>query len=623
MMFIVKSVKQLFRTPLTLTLFLLLFTVAAFFICSGVVIWARNQAATTAYEETFITIGTVRQHPDSIEISRQWDAFSEEYLMWSEQVYSGIAHQSVLDFEGSDYILNPEKRPCYIAWRPDFLQWPVDTSRVFMTPVIVEVTPLESYLPDHPAEVRIERVLNESIHYTSVQLKAGDVIFLCDHNNDTPETLDAGKSYIMCIREYYPHNLQFDSNEPNEWRPETVVFSSQYNLDGTFVNDSVVSGYISEVFEGFYESEEGQRWLKYTYSMSFYSVTFPVLPTNETYLLLPFYYGNAFIVSGDDITSDEYKNGARVCLVSEFFAEINGLSIGDTINLPLLSADYRHAPNSRFPEIDHSIGGVSWWIMSPYLNAAGNLFEIFSEHEYTIKGLYSSRGGSDANHDMGANTVIVPMASIHESDENNILDYGPMLDTTTTFQIPNGSIESYMANWLSQSNDDLEITFHDRGYTKLYHGLQNMKRISVIFLVIGAVLSLALIFFFCNLLITKNIMRTAIERLLGYTKAQCTVSLLTGFLLSAVFSVAVGCTAGVLAERLITDSIETQVYFDTSFTIGPLGQTVATFEAPEISAVYAPAAGLLLLIVTAIVSFVFMLDNLRKEPLKLLSMRER
>ena len=622
MMVFMKGLKQLFRTPLTLTLFIVLFTVAAFFVCSGVVIWARNQAATTAYEEMFITIGTVRQRPDSIEIVRQWDAFTEEYLMWSEPVYSGIVPQSVLDFDGSDYILSPEKRPFYAAWRPDFLQWPMDTSRVFITPIIVEVTPLESYLPDHPAEVLIKRVLSEGLPHTIIQLEAGDVILLCDHNNDLPEILDAGKSYIICIREYYPHNLQFDSNEPNEWRPETVVFSSQYNTHGTLVNDDFVSGYISEVFDGFYESEEGQRWLKYTYSTSFYSMTFPVLPTNGTHLLLPFYYGNAYIIDGDDITPDEYRNGERVCLVSEYFAEINSLSIGDTISLPLLCADYRHAPNSMFPEIDHSIGGASWWIMSPYLNADGNLFEIFSEQKYIIKGFYTSISGTDANHAIGANTVIIPMASIQESDEYNIIDYGPMLDTTTTFQIPNGSIESYMANWLQLGIDDLEITFHDQGYTKLHKGLENMKRVSAIFLVIGFVMSLALIIFFCNLFISKNIMRTAIERLLGYTSRQCAVSLLSGFLLAAILSVAVGCAAGILTERLITDSIDSQVYFDTSFTIGPLGQNVIKFEEPKTSMIYAPVAGMLQLIATVIVSLVFMRANVKKEPLILLGGRE-
>ena len=202
------------------------------------------------------------------------------------------------------------------AWRPDLLQWPEDTSRVFMTPFIVEVTPLESYLPDHPAEVQIERVLSKGIPHTYMQLEAGDVIFLCDHNNDTPEILSAGKTYIMCIREYYPHNLHFEINEPNEWRPETVVFSTQYSPDGTLMKDGIVTAYISEVTNGFYETEEGQRWLEYTYSMPNYSKTFPVLPTNGTNLLLPFYYNNVYIVGGDDITPDEYENGARVCLVS-------------------------------------------------------------------------------------------------------------------------------------------------------------------------------------------------------------------------------------------------------------------------------------------------------------------
>jgi len=69
--------------------------------------------------------------------------------------------------------------------------------------------------------------------------------------------------------------------------------------------------------------------------------------------------------------------------------------------------------------MDHSIGGVSWWLVSPYLNADGNPYSVFSEHEYTIKGFYASRRDNDERNAIGANTVIVPMESIQESDENN------------------------------------------------------------------------------------------------------------------------------------------------------------------------------------------------------------
>jgi hypothetical protein len=37
--------------------------------------------------------------------------------------------------------------------------------------------------------------------------------------------------------------------------------------------------------------------------------------------------------------------------------------------------------------------------------------------------------------------VIIPSKSIEHSDSNNIQAFGPMKSNTTSFQIPNGSVE--------------------------------------------------------------------------------------------------------------------------------------------------------------------------------------
>jgi len=122
-----------------------------------------------------------------------------------------------------------------------------------------------------------------------------------------------------------------------------------------------------------------------------------------------------------------------------------------------------------------------------------------------------------------------------------------------------------MEKWLSQGNSELEFTFYDRGYTQLYRGLENMKRMSALFLAIGGAMSLALAFFFCHVFISKNKLRTAIERMLGYTKKQCAVSLLSGFLLIAALAVAAGCAAGIAAEGQITNRLLNPVYPSISY----------------------------------------------------------
>ena len=627
-MIFAKSVKQFLRTPVTAALFVILFAAAAFFISSGTVIWARNQATIKAYESVFLTIGTVRQPPASFEIILEWDILTKTYAYDTENTWSSTIQPSVLDFDGAGYVIGPERRPFYGAFRPDLTLEPANVKRSITTHAVMEVTPLEDCIPDGQVEVCVLRVLNEymqEMHDTPPEI--GEIIRLCDHYNDDPQPLYAGKTYIM-YAEKQEHDIRNMNYYSTEWVPHPVDFSTQNRKDGTLVDGDVTHPSISEVTDGFYETEEGRRWLEFAYALPRFHMFLPVLPTNGTNLLLPFYDSMAYIVDGEDIAAEEYSNGDRVCLVSESFAKMNSLSVGDMLQLPLSYADYSRAPVVRYYENDPSVVGTTaefnyWWRIRSPLNAAGEIYPVFSDHEYTIKGIYrNNMYDGNAEHDMGANTVVIPMASVRESDENNILDYGPMEDATTSFQIPNGTIEAYTEKWLAQGIDGLEITFHDRGYTQLHRGLEDMKRVAMLFIAIGVAMSITLVFFFCNVFITKNRTRTAIERMLGFTKMQCAASLLAAFLLAAVLAVAAGSVTGAYAEKRISDSVATKDYYDTTCTIGPLGEKGKGLEVVEVSPLYAPAAGAALLALTVIVSAFFMRGNVKGEPLKLLSGKE-
>jgi hypothetical protein len=630
-----KSVKQLLRTPLTTALFMALFAIAAFFVSSGAVIWARNQATIKAYEDAFVTIGTVRQHPSYMETTYKWDAFEKDYTQRAVARYSDITPPSVLDFDGAGYLINPQRRPFYGALRPDMQLWPDDPhSYTLREHLIVEITPLEDCVPAGPVEVRIVRRFNEKPRYVSDHqlstgeyvrtLVAGDTILLCDHNNDDPQPLYAGKTYLAdIIRKGTHERLNFVMI--TEYAPQTVTFSTQYNPDGSVVESNAATTSIVEVTEGFYDTEEGRRWLAYAETVHNSYKTVPVLPTSGTQLLLPFYNDTAFIVEGEDISPEEYENGERVCLVPENFAKINGLALGDALRLPLYCANYKYAPNDNFYGYDlGNAPGIQFitWEIGSLLNADGEPYPVFSDHEYTIKGIYSNTPDLDAAYAMGANTVVIPARSVRESDTDNIIDYGPMEDTTTAFQIPNGTIEAYVEKWLAQDNEELEITFHDKGYTQLQRGLENMKRIAALFLAIGTAMSLALVFFFCHVFISKSKMRTAIERMLGYTKKQCAASLLWGFLLAAALSVAAGCAIGAVAQGQITDSLVSREYYDMSFTTGVLGSESVALVENDVSALFSPVAGAALLAVTGVVSAVFIRGNVKQEPLALLGGRQ-
>jgi len=449
-----KSLKQFVRTPLTASVFLVMFAIASFFVSCGAIIWARNQAVIKAYEDVFVTIGTVRQLPTRIDIVDTWDADMKDYRRASRARYSSPIPVSVLDFDGADYIYRSEKRPFYGAWRPDLKLYlgQGETKSSYMSNFVVEVAPLEDCVPSGPVQVRIERVLFTELLFNQFEeLQPGEVIYLCDHNNDAPQPLYADRTYLMVLIRGAAHA----SGGKREFHPETITFSTQYRPDGTLVSGEAIVRSILEVNKD--ATDEMRLWLNYAANMNNAAYTIPVLPTAATHLLIPFYNGSAFMVEGEDITAEEYEDGARVCLISENFASMNGIGVGDMLRLPLYYADYRYAPSDMFLDtfsLSKTVGGIFRWYMGPPLNAAGEPYGVFSDHEYVVKGVYSgdhTRENSDA---LGANTVVVPAASIRESDTDNITEFGPMKHSTTTFEIPNGSIDSFMENWLKTGREE-------------------------------------------------------------------------------------------------------------------------------------------------------------------------
>ena len=629
------SIKQFLRSPVLAALFVILFALTAFIMCSGAALWARNQAAVKAYEDAFITIGTVRQKPTSMAMWERWDAWEKAYTSYSGASYSPQIPATALDFEGADYIHEPEKRPVYgsladgLATLPDLSGTMVTTAESH----VVLFTPLTEGILEQPIEVKLEKVISNRPSELGWSLlpDEGQTLLICDHYNDSPEAISIGKTYIAHITPGSVHNPNNLGQEQMEWvlgrMNATFTVSAQCTPDGGLIGSGISLPYIQEIGTDFFETETGSLWLEYAASLYNCYRTIPVLPTNATDLLLPFHNYMAYIVEGSDITAKEYADGEKVCIISSNFARMNGLAPGDTIRLQLYFANYGYTPSELFWEPDYDAimnGGISYgfgWSIGAPLNASGQPYPVFSDHEYVIKGIYGGSTNTDAAFALGANTVIIPSASVEESDSGNIIDSGRMRDETTSFQIPNGAIEVYMERWLSQGHDELEITFYDRGYTQLQRGLDNIRRASTLLMAIGIAMAIALVFFFCHVFVAKNKTRTAIERTLGYTNMQCITSLLLCFILAAAVSVIVGVFVGIRFEGTIANGLLNEGYYDTTYTAGVMGQEIEGLDAQTASPLLPFAIGFSMLLATFIASVCYMLSNLRKEPLKMLGSR--
>ena len=604
------SIRQLMRMKARAVLFLLLLTFASGLCSIGRGFLITNQAKMEAYEDSFMTIGTVEQKADSVRERMIWDAETKDYHIYNISVYNSYVPLSVLDFEGADYLSGPERRCFYGSYMPEYEMYDMG----MCLSEIVEGSPVEDAVPDHPIAFQVSRVLGGQ-----GGIRKGHVISFCDHYNPKPEKLYADKTYVMSLTYSPGHEDQkeFEGDTPSEYIPYPVLGSTQVDAAGNKVPDEVDDDHFcDEVTEGFYDSPMGRRWLNIVGTWDNLRHTFPVTGTNDIYLMMAFYNGNAFISQGREFTEEEYARGDRVCLVSETFAQREGLALGDELPLALQYANYGRTAGRAF--------AVNTAAAFTLINARGEVYPIFEEGDYKIVGMYGGQAGLRDEYGLAYNEIIIPSRSVKNSDADNILESGPMMGSNTSFCIANGTIDEYMEKWSRLQISNVEITFYDGGYSELEANINNMKYIARLLLVMGVSMVFMVLGYFSWLFILKQKERTAVERCLGFRKMHSFLSLFSGIFLLILVGSVCGSLAGSYLSGEIAGRIEKENYYDKTF-----GNSMGT-DAGEMAETYEPeeplkaAAECALAVVAAgtVIAAAGIYVNLRKEPMKMLAGRD-
>ena len=166
------------------------------------------------------------------------------------------------------------------------------------------------------------------------------------------------------------------------------------------------------------------------------------------------------------------------------------------------------------------------------------------------------------------------------------------------------------------------ITYDDNGYGDLMTSLNNARMSAVLLFAGGLIAVVGIVVLLHYFFIVKQKKRTAIERSLGMSKAQCRVSLMAGILVLALVAsvIGVGIGAVLLQSDVLTNTAQSETEeIDTTFSIWAKGQTEVT--EPETDAtvpvyVFIPVC---LFVFIFLLSLVLVNRNLKTEPILLLS----
>lgn len=548
------SIRQMLRMPLKVIAFLALIIFSGVLITVGANLWVKSQINLNKYEESFTTIGTVEQKASSIRQDMIWDAEKKNFIIRQEPEYSFIYPVSALYFQGADYIKQPEKRSYYASYGPEY-QLVSDGNTFDQIILVAEFSPLEDCIPDESVEIKINKVLggNKDLE--------GTIIWFCSHNEQFPQQIYKDKTYIAyMVSSHWMHGTNTaDEKRGLEYNPIALT-TSQYDQNGALIEDTLpnVSVYY-EVTPAFYDTKEGKRYLNFIDSLALLRKTFPVTGTCRTILLMPFYNGDAYIMDGRDISDEEYEAGERVCLVSERFAQNNGMAVGDIVSTRLYYTNSKNAASENF-----GADGSQAFHFN-ILNANGEAPTVFEEGGYKIVGIYSTvKAMGPGSYGMAGDEMIVPMNSIKGKD--NILAYGAMKESTSSFQIPNGSIEKFMEEWRKNKIADLEIQFYDKGYSGLKSGIDKMAYMSLLLCTVGVCICISLLALYTYLFVSKQQKRIAIERCMGISKEKCVASLTAGMFLVLILGALLGCGAGAALSNQISEEDFNHRTYDMTYS---------------------------------------------------------
>ena len=610
-----KSLKQLLRTPMKTCLFFLLMTAATALLVLGANLWAQTQAQMDAVEKQFTTLGTVEQKPNRTQMRTGWDAADGAYYSEAEPVYDSVISADVLDFDGANYLKAPEKRPYYLA---DLQGLAVRDGGTALFYPVVEFTPAETAVPDHPIKVYVQRFLYPEAENQNNEYE----IYVCDHWTENPAPLEAGKTYVAYTNVIVNHHENAKSSI--EYALIAAERSTQCDAGGNLLESDRQTRTFDEVTAGFYETGRGQYWLELSKALSMWDTTAPVLPVTDTALLPSFHDRTVYVREGRTFSAEDLENGAAVCLVSEEFARKNGLSIGDKVELPLYGVNEKDSPHRTF-------GDGSGLRTFSLLNAQNRAYTPFWTAKYEIIGTYYSVGtyGKPAGSiEMALNLFLIPANSVKADFAGNIVDSGPMQRATTSFQIPNGTVDDYMAaynrNVPAEVRENLEIMFDDNGYSQIIGGLLNMRYVAIILFAAGLLSALAILVLLLYFFIVKQKKRTAIERSLGMSKNQCRVSLVSGVVVLSAVAVILGTVcSSVLFDKVQTLDLtgQNEHTFSMEYSLWARDENAVETEDAENTGVLEVVIPAAMILLTTGLSVILVNRNLKQEPIELLSAR--
>ena len=301
-----------------------------------------------------------------------------------------------------------------------------------------------------------------------------------------------------------------------------------------------------------------------------------VVLTDNIYDSFNFNAGKALVMEGRAFSEREYANGDDVCLVSAAFAEMNGINVGDTVEIDCYDCGIEKLPTiGRIPQRRLTI--------MPSEN-------IGMRKEYTVIGIYTAPEFEEGLYNFTADTIFAPKKSVPDAEkyENPEVSY---LNATV---IKNGQVEEF-EKYMAEHGMGGYYRYFDMGFESAAPTLEALVANAT--RVIAIAMSLLVLVAAVGIYLTISRMKPAIrsERLVGVKRGMVWRGISGVFSAVIGISVALGALLGALLYGNITKAIfETSVELNLPALIAcAAGEFILLTAAAMLAAVPAASPNLM------------------------------
>ena len=379
---------------------------------------------------------------------------------------------------------------------------------------------------------------------------------------DGSSPFEAGKDYLICFS-YHPDPfiqrnidedvwfINFSNGMANPYNGMTVL-EDEDGVRYMVRNDNAPPLYAE--YEGdvhdFLESEDGKVWRDEIIPACEASQhAAKLMLTDNINSVYQFNTGAATLVDGRLFTKDEYDSGAKVCLISQLYADFNDLRVGDKLNMDIYAPDTKNNLGNH-----NSIRFYADTYIE--MNTLYSDCMLESEQEYEIVGIYTAPSTPLGSYALGPNMFFAPKSSVPEVrslDEAKDWQYRkmPILNSVILKYGTTEQFEQYM----SDNGWGECFVYSDQGYSEVGEALQaamtSAERLLIVSLAVFVIVLCVYIFLIANRI--KPSVRTM--RIVGVSRAKCFGQSMLAMLPLLLIAVAVGAVLGGLLFDMVSGAV--------------------------------------------------------------------